>query len=220
VSNFVVREEFLGLPWHSLKFKLPEELPAGYVLTVYVPVMKGDIIDNSLWEEEDPDRGISHISSTWTILGPYRSNVYVEADQTWDAQGNSISTIGGTSYQEERYFFPAFKNPSIDPESINAGETKEVSLPFGFSYHSESSSDIAVTFHFLLPPWLELDADDINYFQAISYGQAGSMSAMPPGVMSKTSNNTANFQKTGTANGYIHYSFALSCFPYFPKLKR
>ncbi|MDR1121603.1 MAG: hypothetical protein LBM08_11885, partial [Dysgonamonadaceae bacterium] len=207
-STFVLKPEFIGKNYNGITLDLKEPIPHDAYLSLYIPIVQGDIIDNHLWEDEDSDVGISAIYSAWTIHGLARSNLSVIEDQSWDAHGNSIKAISGTYYQIY-WFFPAFTTSSLVPLDIKAGEAETTSLAFGFSYDSDNTNlNRAVTFNFQLPPWLMLDASDENYRTAIDFGDnRTTQTPLLTGTLLGTNNAATDLVKRLSETGDTIYSF-------------
>ncbi|MDR1121516.1 MAG: hypothetical protein LBM08_11430, partial [Dysgonamonadaceae bacterium] len=204
---FIIKNEFIATPTaRTVQFPIHDILPGNNTkIYFYIPMVRGNMFDNSVWKEDDPN-GISNMASGDGFY-PFSRNILTRINSlTWDANGNTVPETG-TTYLETPLTAPLFRTNGVKNDVfLDAGGTGIATLPFDFNYSSNPDPTYAATFHFELPPWLELDGDNDTWADAISFKTLSITHPTNGGSSFNRSGNTYSFlvkKEVGDSNTSI-----------------
>jgi hypothetical protein len=163
----ILKDEFLT-ECSTVEFDIPESLPPGYYLYIYVPHVIGQTFDNSDWTEIP----VIANNRSYNITG----NKVTGFVDGWDMNGNTPAVTGYPDMG--RYYHPVFLSEAISTFSVQPGQTPSVEIPFSVMGVSGGAA-FKYSFYIRVPEWMELLGTPMVNGQ--TFATAGSQTLLAPG---------------------------------------
>ncbi|MDR1119355.1 MAG: hypothetical protein LBM08_00380, partial [Dysgonamonadaceae bacterium] len=162
-----LKQEYANKHLYSY-FTIPEEIPKLSVLHVFVPVIRGDIVDASDWDVF-PHSVVNVQYGNYACL--IQLNKY-DADNSWDENGNGAFAIDAMN-SNNRLNFARFQSIFSDAFLV-AGQSQQMIATFDYNSQPDNLTKYGTTtqryVHYIrLPEYLEIEgstaADRKNYIK-------------------------------------------------------